>query len=428
VAQRIRTAKTLAQRIDLSYFKRQHPLRHWRFIASMVVPLAAIVWIAGMAAAGSRAPFSSGPLAAAHHMFTNRCERCHVAEAGAFSAAVTDNACRSCHVAPDHRSNEAFTPSCANCHAEHRGPVRLAATSDASCTQCHAALTTKSVEPKIATNVGPFATGHPAFAAHRNAVRDETALRFNHAVHMKENLRGAGGDVTLSCSTCHKPNGPSPRGSSDDRQGGLMRPVSFQRDCSYCHSLYFDPLVDVQVPHDTTEVVHRFVDLELRRFIEANPDQVTRVEPVRGRIPVNFPELEATAAPPARNADEWVRRRQAAVEDRLWTRTCAECHLMTRSSDAILQTVPTAAPASWMPRARFDHRSHQLATCESCHHTAAASTETADVLMPPIATCQQCHNDSRRAADARCFVCHEYHDWKQPTTATPAGFPISGLQ
>jgi predicted CXXCH cytochrome family protein len=101
---------------------------------------------------------------------------------------------------------------------------------------------------------------------------------------------------------------------------------------------------------------------------------------------------------------------------------------MTGSSAAILQSVPTAIPESWMPRARFDHRSHQLATCTSCHTTAATSTETSDVLMPAIATCQQCHSDNRRAADARCFVCHDYHDWKQPASPAPAGFAIADLR
>src|SRR6187401_1675415 len=111
MAQRARTAKTLAQRIDLSYFKRQHPLRHWRFIVSVAAPVAAIVWIAGMAAAGSRAPYSSGPLATAHHVFTDRCERCHVGQAGALSASVTDTACLSCHGAPAHKESQVFTPS-----------------------------------------------------------------------------------------------------------------------------------------------------------------------------------------------------------------------------------------------------------------------------------------------------------------------------
>ena len=183
-----------------------------------------------------------------------------------------------------------------------------------------------------------------------------------------------------------------------------MRPVTFQRDCSYCHALYFDPLIDAQVPHDKTSVVDAFVERELRQFIAANPRQIGRVEPLRGRIPVNFPE---PALPPtvARNAEEWVDARTTAVEDYLWTKTCAQCHRMTASADAILQIVPTAIPVSWMPRARFDHRAHQLATCTSCHTTAAASTETTDVLVPPLATCQQCHNDSRRRRrrDSRCL-------------------------
>ena len=63
---RTRTAKKLAQRIDLHYFKRAHPLRRWRTILSIAAPAVALLWLGGMAAAGSRAPYSSGPVSSAH--------------------------------------------------------------------------------------------------------------------------------------------------------------------------------------------------------------------------------------------------------------------------------------------------------------------------------------------------------------------------
>lgn len=429
MAQRTRTAKSLAQRIDLSYFKRRHPLRRWRAIVSIAAPAAALLWIAGMAAAGSKATFNSGPLAPAHQVFTDRCERCHVRVAGHFSAAVADTACVACHAAPAHRVNQTSTPPCASCHADHRGAITLAATDDAACTSCHRDLKTSDGKATVLASVGAFASGHPEFAAKRGDSKDTAVLRFNHAAHMKENLRGPdGGSVTLACATCHVPIDPSGRGGGD-RSGGLMRPIEYKRDCASCHALYFDPLIDAQVPHDKTDVVHAFVDARLRQFIAANPQQMGKAEPVRGRIPVNFPD----PFPPtvAKNSTEWVSARTTAVESYLWKKTCAECHALTAgangASGAPPQTVPTAMRASWMPHARFDHRAHQLATCVSCHAGAATSTETSDVLVPAIATCRQCHDGMRRSADARCSACHDYHDWLRPAQA-PAGFPIEAIR
>ena len=71
------------QRIDLNYFKRLHPFRRWRLILSIAAPLVVLLWIGGMTAAGSRAPYSSGPLSLAHQVFGERCERCHVIRSGA---------------------------------------------------------------------------------------------------------------------------------------------------------------------------------------------------------------------------------------------------------------------------------------------------------------------------------------------------------
>ena len=42
MARRVRTAKSLAQRIlDLEYFKKPHPLRQWRGWLSLMLPAAA---------------------------------------------------------------------------------------------------------------------------------------------------------------------------------------------------------------------------------------------------------------------------------------------------------------------------------------------------------------------------------------------------
>src|SRR5207247_11305997 len=102
VAGRTRTAKSLARRIDMDYFKRLPPFRRWRLILSIAAPVVVLLFIGSMTAAGSRAPYSSGSLSLAHQVFGRRCERCHVTETRAFRAHVTDMSCLACHDAPAH--------------------------------------------------------------------------------------------------------------------------------------------------------------------------------------------------------------------------------------------------------------------------------------------------------------------------------------
>ncbi|HEY3045274.1 MAG TPA: hypothetical protein VGJ39_14680 [Vicinamibacterales bacterium] len=416
MAGRTRTAKALAKRIDMEYFKRLHPFRRWRLILSIAAPVVVLVFIGSMTAAGSRAPYSSGPLSLAHQVFGQRCERCHATETQTFRAHVTDMTCVACHDAPAHKPNQPFTPACPTCHLDHRGAIALAAVDDHFCEQCHRDLKTSAGALTVAQTVGPFQNGHPEFAVRRPGAADRAVLRFNHAVHLKGDVRGPGGPTKLECATCHKPAamiGDRPSARSRD----LMAPVTYAAACASCHPLYFDPLIDAVAPHDTPDNVHAFVVQSLQRFIAGRPDQIGRVEPARGRIPVSFP----TPMRPVRTAGAWTAERTAMAERLLWSKTCAECHTLESPAAALPRVVPTNIAKTWMPHARFDHRAHQLATCTSCH-AASTSRDTSDVLMPSIATCQQCHKPSR-GAEARCFECHAYHDWTKAKPAV-AGFDL----
>jgi len=123
-----RTTKKLAQRIDLTYFKRPHPFRTWRFWLSVAAPLVAIMWIAWYALAGSSRVYSGGKMSSAHAVLTAKCDACHLRTASSFSAKASDQACLSCHDGPVHHTSQVFTPNCASCHEEHRRRMRLAAT------------------------------------------------------------------------------------------------------------------------------------------------------------------------------------------------------------------------------------------------------------------------------------------------------------
>ena len=71
-----------------------------------------------------------------------------------------DSACSTCHDGAIHQEKQAFTPSCASCHAEHRGRT-VQPVLDAACVQCHS---------KTVTGFGEGE--HPEFAPLRGWLTD----------------------------------------------------------------------------------------------------------------------------------------------------------------------------------------------------------------------------------------------------------------
>src|SRR5579863_10098621 len=206
MARRIRSTKKLAQRINLDYFKTLHGIPRWRRILSALVTIIGLAWLGWHALMGSAKPYSAGPLGHAHSLLGSKCAACHVGQAS-FRRSATDQACLACHNGPIHHADQAFTPSCSNCHVEHQGALRLASTSDRACTQCHANLTTTHGPSKFAANIRGFDSSHPEFAAVRPGASDPGTIKFNHHVHVKEDLRGPNGPVQLKCADCHRASG-----------------------------------------------------------------------------------------------------------------------------------------------------------------------------------------------------------------------------
>ena len=138
-------------------------------------------------------------------MLTKQCAACHVTQAGFFSEKVADQKCLACHDGAVHQAAQEFTPSCASCHADHRGAIRLAATSDANCTQCHANLTTRSGCDGFRAQHRHFENNHPEFAVLRAGRGDPGTIQLNHYRHMQPNLLGPNGSrVQMVCTDCHR--------------------------------------------------------------------------------------------------------------------------------------------------------------------------------------------------------------------------------
>lgn len=429
---RTRSAKKLAQRIDLYYFKHASPLRRWRTMLSIALPALGLLWLGSLAVAGSRTAYSSGPVSSAHAFAEAKCEVCHVQDTG-FRAHVTEQACVTCHAAPPHATNQPTPPACATCHLEHQGRVALSKTADDFCVRCHAGVTTTDGEPKIAKTVTQFPDGHPEFAASRADARDPGTLKFNHQIHLKADLSSPTGPEKLECTSCHKPeiarvsllNHETQRKTST----GLMGALNYEQQCARCHPLFFDSRIDAQAPHDEPAVVRASVQQRLRDYAAQHPDDLSRPDVASRRMPLNFPRPQE---PPARTPAEWVERRTARAEQLLWDRTCAYCHDLARPGapgDARPSQPPVVARAGvrqqWMPKAKFDHAPHLMVECASCH-AAGTSTKTSDSLMPPAASCATCHAPDK-GAESRCFECHGYHDWTKGHAVAPR-FKITDFQ
>ena len=448
---RTRTTKKLAQRIDLNYFKRPTPLKRAKFWLSLVVLLLALFWITEKSLSRDSRVYSSGRLSKAHAVLEKECSVCHVSEARAFSAKAADSACLACHDGPAHHPSQIPSPNCATCHTEHRAPAFLSPANDQACAGCHANLKDSHPHTKYYAQIHSFENGHPEFAELRSVTgvspSDATAIRLNHAIHMKPIRRGPSGSlVNLECGNCHRPTAAGTDVTYSDAKyraaavsykdsdellrlpteslkppkpftgRELMASVEFANACAACHLLTFDKRFDEGVPHDKPEIVHEFLVKTFQQYITSHPGEV-RVPRDPGR------NLSGRPLPPqvrVLTPAQWVTERTADAEELLWRKTCKQCHALTTSqSSALPQVAAARVRTPWMPHAKFDHDAHRGFSCVSCHAKALTSTESSDILLPGIATCKTCHARGPGHADSRCSECHTYHDWLKRKEVTP---------
>lgn len=435
-----RTTKSVARRIDLSYFKRPHPLRTWRFVLSILAPVAALVWLATYGVARNNYVYTSGKMAPAHAVLAQRCFTCHITRAASFRETALDRGCLSCHDGPIHHSNQTFTPSCASCHVEHRGQLRLASTANESCTQCHANLETAGTPTPYVRHITGFGSGHPEFAALRPGFSDPGTIKLNHAVHLKAGLKGPHGEpVQLDCEDCHRANqenqswpyaiapgslaGETPQAAtggvapvsfvnalppSTHPTRAYMGPILYARQCAGCHPLLFDKRFAESAPHDKPEIVQTYIERRFRDYIAAHPEELR--EPV---LRIALPAKPVPVSPRIyKTPEEWVNAKVADAELLLWEKTCKQCHTVMQQETGLPRIAESRITPRWFQHAVFDHNQHRLVTCESCHTRSRTSQNTSDVLLPGIRICEQCHHTGAAGAESRCFECHTYHNWR----------------
>jgi Cytochrome c7 and related cytochrome c len=447
---RIRTTKSLAQRIDLQYFTRLSGFGRWVLWLSIGLPFLAAGWLLYATFFHKEDIYTKGPLSAAHAVLTSNCSVCHLRPAS-YGATVPDKACLTCHDAPPHNARQTFTPGCSSCHVEHEGRIRLVEVSDSGCTQCHSHLKTNDGQRTVDPAVAGFDKKHPEFGAERPGQSDPGTINFNHYAHLQPTVRGPRGTVQLVCDDCHRPTNtadswpysvatvqpasqqPVPVGVADAQQrkrrsvkpgaGAYMATIKYVNQCAACHVLQFDRIIREPAPHDKPEIVHAFIVDKYTDYIRAQPEAL--------RLPVLAiddgmpPGLTLTALRPtgpdqmvfASSPAEWVERRTAEAERLLWNKNCKICHMSTEHpGPGLPQSVKAIVPARWLPRAEFDHEAHLMLTCVACHASIPNSRKTSDINLPGIALCRKCHKQAgaaRQAAEGRCFECHSYHDWRK---------------
>jgi Cytochrome c7 and related cytochrome c len=328
------TGKQRASGIPLDYFRHRNSLDRGKLILAGIAAVGTVGWL--VAGSFSRQKmetwFSPGPVSAAHAMWENDCQKCHVsftpiggdAAATAFvgNKAAIDANCRSCHQdiatktspAGHHASKDPTTLACSSCHHEHRGRAEsLSRMADASCTNCHAQIAEHRVGVSLlspaAQNVSRFdAEHHPEF---RSIQADRRKLKFSAATHHLHMTAGMAADArhqeimtvgmlsaedraryapgetdlnkpvpALNCGSCHQSSGLDfgldklaglPSAALQANAGGAyMAPIVYENQCRACHRLTIDPGRETDSDEKLAAhvVPHRLQPDELQRTVQ----------------------------------------------------------------------------------------------------------------------------------------------------------------
>jgi len=423
-------------------------LRRWSWyimvfalLAGLVIPL---VWVFGPQDSLGSVPvlssadelWSPGPLAKVHHVqgIADNCQVCH----SVLFSPVKDVDCKSCHAVGVHIdllpkqggsetiAAQSFTEGrCATCHVEHKDPSIVIRQDEPMCTSCHTDIATHGAAlPAKASGISKFEE-HPEFKLSMlvredkkwqatrvergtKGLEEKSNLEFSHQLHMNpDGIDGPTGRAELSCQTCHVP----------EQDGLLMKPISMEAHCSRCHTLSFEPTdMDRQVPHADLSTVQQSLEEYYSRLYAVQNG------PVRSTV-----DLERPAKRPGKpkpdfysSMKEWADdKANNALAELVKNKACSTCHSLEKLEQG-LRVTPVKLADSWYPKSRFDHSSHEVFECESCHQ-ATDSKDSADILIPDIKNCRTCHAGASDTHDflnkeiktvSSCMSCHQYHQTK----------------
>jgi predicted CXXCH cytochrome family protein len=413
--------------------------------------------------------WSSGPLSTAHASLKNDCQSCHVEP----FVAVTDKACVSCHTGEHKKMSAAHAGAstatliaarappgmgdrvlarfsdafnrpqgrCVECHTEHEGAGRMAATPQQFCADCHDGMAGR-IKTKL-EDAADFGIDHPQFrplarpAPGAKLVRasldskpvDISGLKFPHDMHMDPKggvtrmaASFAGqfgfGRTGLACKDCH----------SVERDGVSFKPVDMEADCAMCHSLAFE-----QVGGVTRTLRHgqpAQVVADLTAYYRATPPaRPLQLGGMARRRPGQYAEgqvyniyFREAAIRPSR-ANEAI----AAVFSK--GGACYDCHtIFAPAAGNGWRVMPVKQTEAHFSKGWFDHEAHEETKCADCHTTASGSKQASDLLIPGVKQCRDCHVGETGEALVRvkdpvrssCAMCHEYHmDGGRPWTPKP---------
>ncbi len=421
---------------------------------------AGLLPVTPVAAKGAMQPdivWSSGQLSDAHAGLANNCGACHQA---AF-VSVTDSACVACHkpeTTPDHAGKARMAlgrlpatgaiavihkqlnlseTRCTGCHKEHEGPRGALMVAQSFCTDCHAGLSSRLTDTKLA-NVPDWA-GHPQFKPTivRTALlttplftrvslaqkpQEQSGLLYPHDLHLSTSNAVAnmvkaqglpGQDGLLPCNYCHV----------RDSDGVRFKPIEMEKNCAACHDLAFasDGGTTRTLPHGKPQQVAGIIrDFYLAQAL--SPRAGVKRLAFERRQPGQMAELE-TADLRITSPAEARARADAAITG-IFSKggVCADCHAIINTGAPDIarrySIMPVTLTDHYLPKGRFPHKSHETfdtktgdAACIACHTGVPKSHLASDVLLPPVASCRECHESSnvRTNVAAECSTCHGYH-------------------
>jgi hypothetical protein len=372
----LRNPKSLADWLQLDYFRRPRPLKAlWKpvVLATLAIGVAAMVAVAALqkrVVPRLATAYQAGPLSSSHAMFNNDCGTCHreafqtwnrLWQFNGTIRAVSDETCQKCHLGdihPVHHDTQIRNDNCVSCHREHHARIPLNRVPDSYCTSCHANLSAAvkaGYEVRYHEKISDFA-GHPPFKDRE----DPGTIKFNHAVHLQK-----GGVPTpasratanqklkdLQCSTCHV----------SDEAGRLMKPIQYKDHCQECHPLTvgvvsglatkaatsaLEDFRKTAAPHQAPEVVRAALRDRLTLFIQNNPlflqagPKVDSPRPIPGTRPARPEVVARPAAPFATPLPNAIRTSYPGMRPRI--STGSGCRTAASSTTAIVcSTAPSA--------------------------------------------------------------------------------------